>query len=155
MRLYVRGPKLEPSPVGVAGELYIGGPGVARGYLGRPGLTAERFLPEPLHEASGRTVLSHGRPRSLRGDGQLEYLGRVDHQVKIRGYRVELGEIEAVLEQHPLIGAAAVVARDGPSGDKRLIAYVVGADSKVGPETAAIRDWLLSRLPNTWFPPCS
>ncbi|HVW28434.1 MAG TPA: amino acid adenylation domain-containing protein [Polyangiaceae bacterium] len=134
-------------PVGGVGELYVGGAGVARGYLGRPGLTAERFVPDPYAEG-GRLYASGDRARKLPDD--IEYLGRADHQVKIRGHRVELGEVEAVLRDHPALRDVAVVARDGGDGVE-MTAYVV-ARADVAIEMDALRRHLAARLPSHMVP---
>ncbi|WP_406165812.1 amino acid adenylation domain-containing protein [Streptomyces sp. NBC_00996] len=117
-------------PIGVPGEIHVGGPGVARMYLGRPRLTAERFLPDPYGPPGSRLYRSGDLARR-RPDGGLDYLGRIDHQVKIRGHRIELGEIKAALTAHPLVRDAVVVAREDTPGDKRLVAYVVLAGEAV------------------------
>jgi amino acid adenylation domain-containing protein len=122
-RLYVLDGELGPLPAGVTGELYIGGEGVARGYVGRPDLTAERFVPDPWSPAGGGRLYRSGDLARRRPDGVIEYLGRADHQVKLRGYRIELGEIEAVLARHPAVRECVVVAR-GEGDQRQLVAYL-------------------------------
>ncbi|MGW3499077.1 non-ribosomal peptide synthetase [Streptomyces sp. NPDC001020] len=132
-------------PPGVTGELLVGGGGVTRGYRGRPGLTADRFVPDPYGPPGGRLYRTGDLVR-WRADATLEYVGRRDHQVKVRGYRVEPGEVEAALRRHPGVAEAAVIAEDGPGG-ARLHAYVVPADRAAPPTAAALRQALRSRLP--------
>jgi acyl carrier protein len=153
-QLYLLDSHLHPVPVGVSGELYIGGAGVARGYLNRPELTAERFIPNPF--GPGRLYKTGDLARWL-PDGNIEYLGRIDHQVKIRGFRIELGEIEAVLGSHPAVQTCVVVAREEAPGDKRLVAYLVEAAPGLlpaahGERVAALRSHLQSRLPDYMVP---
>ncbi|MGK3987805.1 amino acid adenylation domain-containing protein [Sorangium sp. So ce136] len=152
-RAYVLDPHLEPAPTGVAGELYIGGVQLARGYLGQPALTAERFLPDPHAPEPGARMYRTGDLARVREDGLVEFLGRADHQVKIRGFRVELGEVEAALSSHASVRACVVVAReDEPGGatEKRLVAYVVPGDGECLP--GALREHLRARLPEHMVP---
>src|SRR5579885_1896739 len=149
--LYVLDQHLRPVPVGVPGELYIGGRGVARGYVQRPELTAERFLPDPYGGMPGSRLYKTGDLARYRADGVLEFLGRVDHQVKLRGYRVELGEIESVLLQHPAIQEAAVIVRQDEQTEPRLVAYLVSSQQTL-PEFSEIRAYLHEQLPAYMVP---
>ncbi|GMK39947.1 hypothetical protein PCCS19_30020 [Paenibacillus sp. CCS19] len=151
-RLYILDERMQPVPVGVQGELYIGGAGVARGYLNRPELTEQRFVPDPF-DAEGGRLYKTGDLARYRMDGVIEYLGRMDDQVKIRGYRVELGEVEAALVRCPGIREGAAAVRTGPSGEKLLAAYLVQDDeAKQGANAATVREWLKERLPEHMVP---
>ncbi|HYG61701.1 MAG TPA: amino acid adenylation domain-containing protein, partial [Thermoanaerobaculia bacterium] len=155
-RAHVLDRNLQPVPVGVAGELVLQGPGLARGYLGRPELTAERFVPDPwaaLWDEPGARLYRTGDLVRRRAGGRLDFLGRVDQQVKIRGFRIELGEIEAVLREHPEVSAAAATVRQGGAGDRRLVAFAV---PRGAPEADRLvreaMDHLRRRLPDYMVP---
>ncbi len=147
--VYVLDARGQLAPIGVPGELYVGGDGVARGYLDRPELTAERFVPDPFR-GSGQIYRTGDIVRFLES-GDLAFLGRRDFQVKIRGFRVELGEIEAVLAQHPAVGAVTVLAREDVPGDKRLVAYLAVGDAEA-PSAADLKAFLKARVPEHLVP---
>ncbi len=154
-RAHVLDGSLAPVPIGVSGELFLGGAGLARGYLGRPELTAKRFVPEPFGGFGGSRLYHTGDRARWRSDGALELLGRMDHQVKVRGFRIELGEIEAVLAGHPAVREAAVTAPATPadaSGDRRLVAYVSATEGGGPLDAAALGVYLGSRLPSFMVP---
>lgn len=141
----------EPVAVGVAGELYIGGDGLARNYLNRPGLTAERFVPSPFSGEAGARLYRTGDLVRYLPDGSIEFTGRLDDQVKIRGFRVETGEVEALLGQHPAVRETVVVARKDTEGDRRLVAYVV-VEEQEGATVNDLRMYLRQRLPGYMIP---
>jgi amino acid adenylation domain-containing protein len=147
---YILDKNLQPLPVGVPGELYLGGAGLARGYLNRPELTAERFIPNPFGTWAKRLYRTGDLAR-YRSDGNLEYLGRIDQQVKIRGFRIELGEIESVINRHPSVRESVVVAHEDKSGAKNLAAYVVPRPGLV-PTTLELREFLKEKLPQFMVP---
>jgi amino acid adenylation domain-containing protein len=150
-QVYILDPHMQPTPIGIPGELYIGGAGVARGYLHRPELTAERFVPNPFSAEPGARLYKTGDRARYLPSGAVEFLGRLDFQVKIRGYRIEPGEIEAALRQHPTVREALVLALDHESGEKRLVAYITLRGSEI-PPGAALRAFLGERVPAHMIP---
>lgn len=148
-QIYILDQHLQAVPIGVPGELHIGGDGLARGYLNRPELTAEKFIPNPFNPEKSARLYKTGDLARYLPDGNIEYLGRIDNQVKIRGFRIELGEIEAVLSSHPQVQQAVVVAAEENSGSKRLIAYVVSAEVLT---TSQLREYLSNQLPAYMVP---
>ncbi|MDN0087529.1 amino acid adenylation domain-containing protein [Yersinia nurmii] len=151
-RIYLLDPHGHPLPQGAIGELYIGGPGVARGYLNLPEMTAERFLPDPFSRVNGARMYRTGDLASYLPDGRIQFHGRNDHQVKIRGFRIELGEIETQLNSHPQLKEAAVLALDDGKGSKRLVAYVVADTEQPRPDIATLRNHLAALLPEYMVP---
>jgi amino acid adenylation domain-containing protein len=150
-RLFVLDSRMHPVPVGAPGELYIGGEGLARGYLQRPDVTADRFVPDPYSERGGERLYRTGDLVRYRSDGAIEYLRRVDHQVKLRGFRIELGEIESVLRTHEAVEEAVALIREDVPGDHRLVAYVLAAED--GPELAtALKALVVRKLPHYMHP---
>jgi amino acid adenylation domain-containing protein len=149
--VYVLNQFLQPTPIGVSGELYIGGHGLARGYRGRPELTTDRFIPHPFSPDPLAKLYRTGDLARYRPDGRIVHLGRIDNQVKIRGFRIELGEIEVALSRHPSICQAAVTAREDRQGMKQLVAYVVCHEGSV-PSQADLRSFLRSEIPDYMVP---
>lgn len=149
--LYVLDSRRQLAPIGVPGELHIGGPGLARGYLNRPELTAERFVPHPLSAESGARLYKTGDLARYRDDGTIEFLRRIDHQIKLRGFRIELGEIETLLRSHPAVTEVVVLVREDIPGHKQLAAYVACEDSRQSGATE-LRLYLSERLPSFMVP---
>ncbi len=151
LKIYVLNAQQELQPIGVPGEIYIGGAGLARGYLQRHELTAERFIADPFSNDPQAKLYRSGDIARWLAHGELEYLGRIDDQVKIRGFRIELGEIEAVLNQHPLVHESVAVAREDTPGDKRLVAYIV-PNREPAPAIRELRSLLKEKLPSYMVP---
>jgi amino acid adenylation domain-containing protein/non-ribosomal peptide synthase protein (TIGR01720 family) len=149
-QIYILDSYLQPVPIGVSGELYIGGPGLARGYLNRPELTAEKFIPDSFSNEPGARLYKTGDIARHLPDGNIEFLGRIDQQVKIRGYRVELGEIEVVLAEHPAVRENVVMAREDLPGERRLVSYLVAEPP--APSIGDLRSFLEKRLPKYMVP---
>ena len=155
-QIYVLDPQLQPVPIGVPGELYIGGVQVGRGYHNRPKLTAEKFIADPFRDEPQAMLYKTGDLTRFRPDGNLEYLGRIDFQAKIRGFRIELGEIEALLVQYPAVREAVVIVHQNGAGDKRLIAYIVQAESQAlqpgSGQVSNLQTYLQAKLPFYMIP---
>ncbi len=150
-QIYILDSEHQITPIGVPGELHIGGEGLARGYLHRPDLTSERFIPNPFSDKPGARLYNTGDLGCYWPDGNIEFLGRIDNQVKIRGFRIELGEVETALCQHPSVSQAVVVALEERPGDKRLIAYVVAVPAENDP-SPGLRSFLQEKLPEYMIP---
>jgi amino acid adenylation domain-containing protein len=150
-RVYVLDERLWPVPVGVVGELYTGGDGLARGYLNQPGLTAEKFIPDPFGDEPGARLYRTGDLARHRADGVIEFVGRGDQQVKVRGYRIELEEIKSALGKHPAARECLVVTREDAPGDKRIVAYLIAAREEQ-PSAAELRHFLRETLPEYMVP---
>ncbi|MBI4524484.1 MAG: amino acid adenylation domain-containing protein [Deltaproteobacteria bacterium] len=150
-QIYLLDDHLQPVPIGIFGELYIGGDGIARAYLNRPEFTTEKFTPNPFSEKPGARLYKTGDLARYLPDGNIDFLGRIDQQVKVRGFRIEPGEIESLLGQHPKVRKAVVVAREVTPGEKRLVAYVV-TDRLKPPATSGLRAFLEERLPDHMVP---
>jgi amino acid adenylation domain-containing protein len=150
-KVYLLDAGLNCVPIGVPGELYIGGSGVVRGYLKRPDLTAERFVPHPFSASPGARAYRTGDLARYFADGNIEFMGRIDHQVKIRGFRIELGEIEAALLQHPAVREVVALAREDQPAQKRLVAYIV-PEAQPGPSVSELRNFLIQKLPMHMVP---
>jgi len=150
-QIYLLDGQLQPVPIGVTGELYIGGEGLAQGYLNRPELTSLAFIPNPFTQKPGTRLYKTGDLARYRSDGNIEFLGRSDDQVKIRGFRIELGEIEAVLSQHPAVAEAVVIVQEDIPGDKHLVAYIVPNKGQA-PTSSQLRQFSKEKLPNYMVP---
>ncbi len=154
-QLYVLDSHMQVVPVGVPGELHVGGEGVSGGYLNRPQLTAERFVPNPFDSTPGARLYKTGDLARFLPDGNIEYLGRIDHQVKVRGFRIELGEIEAALLSHPGVREVVVIAREDTPDDKRLVAYYTAVETSAANaalDVEQLRTLLQARLPEYMVP---
>jgi amino acid adenylation domain-containing protein len=151
-QIYILNQQLQPVPVGVPGELHIGGVGLARGYLHRPQLTTEKFIPHPFSHQRGARLYKTGDLARYLPNGAIEYLGRIDDQVKLRGFRIELGEIAATLEQVAEIQQAVVIVREDTPGDQRLVAYLVPCANSPHPQPQKLRDFLQQQLPQYMIP---
>ncbi len=151
-QIYLLNSRLHPVPLGVAGEVYISGDGIARGYYNRPDLTAERFIPHPFSDTQGLRLYKTGDLARYLPDGNIEFLGRIDQQVKIRGFRIELGEIETAITQHPSIRRSIVIARKDRDERQRLIAYIIPEPGQTAPNLTQIHQFLQPQLPDYMMP---
>jgi acyl carrier protein len=149
-QVYILDPSMNPVPFGVLGKIHVGGDCLARGYWQRPDLTAERFMTNPFR--AGERIYATGDIGKYRRDGTIDYVGRADGQIKVRGMRVELGEVEVAIAAHPLVGQTAVLVHDAPDGSQELVAYLVGSDSGSAPQSAELRRFLRTRLPQFMVP---
>jgi len=150
-QIYILDARLQPVPIGVPGEIHIGGAGLARGYLGRPELTSQKFVPNPFSEELGSRLYKTGDKARYLPNGNIEFISRIDNQVKIRGFRIELGEIEATLAQHPEVREAVVIVREDSPGEKRLVAYIV-PEAEEELAASVLRSFLKSKLPDYMVP---
>jgi amino acid adenylation domain-containing protein len=152
-QIYLLDANMHPAPVGVAGELFIGGVNLARGYHNRPGLTAEKFIPNPYGAQAGARLYRTGDLARYLPDGRIEFLGRLDHQVKVRGFRIELGEIETAIEKHESVRECVVMAREDEGGQKQLVAYIVATpQQESAPAVGEFRSFLKTKLPEYMIP---
>jgi acyl-CoA synthetase (AMP-forming)/AMP-acid ligase II len=155
-KIHILDAHLQPTPVGVPGEIFIGGLGVVRGYLKRADTTAEKFIPNPFGERAGERLYRTGDLGRYMPSGEIEFMGRLDYQVKLRGYRIELGEIESALAEHPSVQESVVAVRDDESGDKRLVAYLVpfagSAETTSQLSINELRNYLKDKLPEYMIP---
>ena len=151
LQIHLLDENLKAVPAGTPGEICVGGAGVARGYLNRPDLTSKRFVPDPFSDVPGAVMYRSGDLAQVNPNGEMEYLGRMDHQVKIRGFRVELGEIESALNRHDSIRESVVIAQDTAVGDKRLVGYIV-PDVEVPPSVTELREYLAPKIPDYMIP---
>ncbi|TWH51491.1 non-ribosomal peptide synthetase, partial [Dulcicalothrix desertica] len=150
IQTYILDKYLQPVPIGVPGEIYIGGDGLARGYLNQPELTADKFIPNPFDNSKSKRLYRTGDLARYLSDGNIEYLGRIDNQVKVRGYRIELGEIESVLQTHPQVQQVVVIAREDVPGNKKLVAYVVAQENSL--TSNQLRELTQKKLPEYMLP---
>jgi amino acid adenylation domain-containing protein len=150
-QIYILNSHLQPVPIGTPGEIYIGGFGVSKGYLNRPELTTEKFIPHPFSKQPNARLYKTGDQARYLSNGNIEFIGRIDHQIKLRGYRIELGEIEAVLQQHPQVKQAIVIARNSNSENQQLVAYIVPFQPQ-NYLTQELRSFLQTKLPNYMIP---
>ena len=151
-QIYILDNHLQPVPIGIPGEIYLGGDGLAQGYLNRPEITSEKFIPNPFSfEPNSRLYKTGDLARYLR-DGNIEYINRIDNQVKIRGFRIELAEIEAILNEHPQVTASVAITREDIPGDKRLVAYIVCSEENTNTITTKLREFLAQELPQYMIP---
>ncbi|MBN1237197.1 MAG: non-ribosomal peptide synthetase, partial [Gammaproteobacteria bacterium] len=150
--VHVLDAQLEPAPAGLAGEICIGGAGVARGYLNDPALTAQKFVPSPFGDEPGKRLYRTGDIGSVDAAGALRFIGRADHQVKLRGYRIELGEVESVLSRHPKVDRCVAVVREDAPGEPRLVAYFVPRERGPRVSAAALREHARACLPEFMVP---